>query len=217
MKLRSPFTTLLFTCLLIAAAFSQARAQQHGEHADTAPVRPPATSETEMTAPAGWKNFTPAGNAFSVLLPSKPEETVARTPISSGIALTTHAYTVTTDNGVYLVAVMDDLPLVAEKMSDTYKQSFYDGMWKGMAEGIREELEKNGLTMKLEPGAQRNAVVGGIQGREQDFTVGPLGGRTQMALSGQRAYLTMAFWTDEQKTESERTAFFNSFKVAERR
>lgn len=216
MKLRSLSAYLLFTCLLVAVSFSQTQAQQHGEHADTTPTTPAATYENKVATPAGWNMFSPAGNAFSVLLPGKPEETTDRTSVSSGIVVSTHAYTVTTDGGVYLVAVMNDLPLVAEKMSDVYRQSFYDGMWKGMAEGIREELEKNGLTMKLEAGVQRNAVVGGLQGREQDFTVGPLMGRAQMALTGQRAYLTMAFWTDE-KTAGERAAFFNSFRVGARR
>lgn len=217
MKVRSLSIHLFFICLLVAACFSQAQAQQHGEHAETPTAGTPAANETEIKAPAGWNTFAPAGRDFSILLPGKPEESVARTPVSSGIALTTHAYTVTTDGGVYLVAVMSDLPLVAEKMSDAYKESFYDGMWKGMAEGIREELEKNGLTMKLEVGEHRSAIVGGLQGREQDFTVGPLGGRTQMALTGGRAYLTMAFWTDETKTESERAAFFDSFQIGAKR
>ncbi|MGB9178862.1 MAG: hypothetical protein WCB68_06385 [Pyrinomonadaceae bacterium] len=216
MKLRSLSTCLIFACLLVAACFSQTQAQQHGEHAET-PSSNTSVTVDELPVPAGWNKFAPAGNAFSVLLPSKPEESVARTPVSAGITLTTHAYTVTTDDGVYLVAVMSDLPLVAEKMTDAYKQSFYDGMWKGMAEGIREELEKNGLVIKLETGAQRSVVVGGLQGREQDFTVGSLGGRTQMALTGQRAYLTMAFWTNEEKTAVERAAFFNSFQIGTRR
>ncbi|MGA9995240.1 MAG: hypothetical protein WBP93_07500, partial [Pyrinomonadaceae bacterium] len=124
MKSRSPYIRLLFLSAIVAVSFTQTRAQQHGEHAET-PSSNTSVTVDELPVPAGWNKFAPAGNAFSVLLPSKPEESVARTPVSAGITLTTHAYTVTTDDGVYLVAVMSDLPLVAEKMSDAYKQSFY--------------------------------------------------------------------------------------------
>lgn len=147
------------------------------------------------------------------MLPGQPEENIARSDISAGITVTTHVYTVTNDSGVFMVAHMSDLPMVAEKMPETYKQSFYDGMWKGMAGGIRKELEKNGMLFQVVPVSQRSVVVGGINGREQDFTIGPLQGRAQMALKGQGAFLVMTFLTDE-KFVPTRNTFFESFRIS---
>ncbi|HEX8098308.1 MAG TPA: hypothetical protein VF507_09740, partial [Pyrinomonadaceae bacterium] len=171
----------------------------------------PAPAAREVV-PAGWKRFSPTAGVFSVLLPGQPEEAVSRTQVFSGTVLTSHAYTASTPGAGYMVAYMTDLPVVAERMPDNFKQQFYDGMWSGMAEGIRKEMEKRGLLFKVQAGPSRRVSVGGVEGRDQFFTIGPLRGRAQMALTGRLAFITFAFWSDDKST-AERIAFFGSFRI----
>lgn len=60
-----------------------------------------------------WIKVAPMGAGFSVLMPAKPEEEVR-----PGDDLTTHLYSVTTDNALYLVAYGDYAPSVQINVDD---------------------------------------------------------------------------------------------------
>ncbi len=146
-------------------------------------------------------------------MPKRPTAEVSKSTISESVEVTTDAYTASNEDGVFVVAYVKDLPLEAAKMSEANRQSFYEGMWRGMAEGIRVELEKNGLTFKVELlGAPEKPKVSGFAGRGQNFTIGPLQGKAQMVLLGQHAYILLSVLADE-KAIAHRNVFFDSFEI----
>jgi len=146
-------------------------------------------------------------------LPKDPTVEVSKSRISESVEVTTDSYTAANDDGVFVVAYVKDLPLEGAKMSESFRQSFYDEMWKGMAEGIRVELEKNGMNFKVDSvGGPRKLVISSYDGREQDFTIGPLQGRAQMILGGQHAYILLTVLAGENAIAL-RDAFFNSFQI----
>ena len=60
-----------------------------------------------------WMKVSPLGAGFSVLMPAKPEEEV-----QPGDDLTTHLFSVTTDDALYLVAYGDYAPSVHFNVDD---------------------------------------------------------------------------------------------------
>ena len=54
-----------------------------------------------------WTKVAPAGGGFSVMMPARPEE-----ELKPGDGLTTHLFTVTTDDALYIVAYGDYAPIV---------------------------------------------------------------------------------------------------------
>ena len=60
-----------------------------------------------------WIKVAPAGGGFSVMMPAKPEEEV-----QPGDDLTTHLFSLSTDNALYLVAYGDYAPSVRFNVDD---------------------------------------------------------------------------------------------------
>ncbi len=188
-----------------------------GQHIDSTEraKSPAAAGNTKrlVAVPPGWLRFSPPSTAFTVVLPKEPTIEVSKSSISDSVQITTNSYTAANDHGVFVVAYVKDLPLEGAKISESFRQTFYDGMWKGMAEGIRVELEKNGLNFKVDAvGGLRKLVINSYDGREQDFTIGPLQGRAQMILGGQHAYILVTVLANDNANPF-RDAFFNSFQI----
>jgi hypothetical protein len=186
---------------------------QHSASAERANLSKATAATRNVVVPAGWLWFWPATKSFRVLMPKEPTREVSKSTISESVEVTTDAYTASNDDGVFVVAYVKDLPLESAKMSEASRQALYEAIWKGMAEGIRVGLEKNGLTFKVELlGVPVKSTVSGYEGRGQDFTIGPLQGKAQMILLGHHAYVLLSVLADE-KAIAHRNTFFDSFEI----
>jgi hypothetical protein len=196
-----------------------AQAQSGGKPGPVGPVavqKPspnPIKVVEEASAPSGWKRYE-FGEVpvISALLPARPEEFVDQEALGGDKPSTMRSYTAESAEGVYTAFYMEDLPFVAEKMPEDVKKSFFDGVWEGLAKGMQKGMEEKGLLFKITRVDPRPITLSGLQGVEQDFTLGPMQGRAQMAMAGQRAYMALAFWTEDEPLTL-RTAFFNSFRI----
>jgi len=173
---------------------------------------PPTTAKGGSALPAGWQQYQFDAAKFSAAFPAKPEEEAEQVNHGGGLRSTTRSFITSNDAGVFMVAYMSELPINAERMPAHLRQSFYEGMWKGVVDGFREGMKENGLLYEVKVLGGRPVSVGGLDGREQDFMLGPLVGKCQMTLTGQRGYLILTL-LGEDASENERAYFFNSFKI----
>ena len=212
---------ILLTAFCLMSLSLAAQAQSSGQTTAPSPLPPPVAVQKPITvkavedasAPAGWKRYEIGdGPLLSVLLPHQPEEHTSQEELGGEKPSTMRIYSATAGGVIYSALYAEDLPFIAERMPETYKQAFFEGMWKGFVQGMREGMEKNGVLFKVTPLSQRPVTISGLKGSEQEFILGPMQGRAQIAMAGQRAFMLLAFWMDD-KTTSERTAFFNSFQI----
>lgn len=178
---------------------------------------PPVKALADSSAPGGWKKFQFGEPAlFSVILPEKHDAAGELLPLP-GIdkPATTYVYTGQTEAGVFMAMYVENLPFVGGQLPENIKESFYDGMWRGMLQGMKAELERSGLLFEITSGEKKTIMLSGLQGRSQDFTFGPLNGHVRMTIAGQRAY--MAVIMIPPGGGSEREAFFNSFVIHAKR
>lgn len=180
--------------------------------APATPVVPATMPSDDPSAPAGWQRFSLGGNSFSVVLPRAPQEERERKDLGNGGNLTVTTYSVDVAEGVYVFVYVPDFPFVAERVAPSVLESFYTGVWQGFTEGTREELAKSGTLFELKQGAQRDAMLGGLKGREREFTLGPLTGRAQAAATGRRVFVAMSMWSRDMPA-TEREIIFNSFRI----
>lgn len=199
-----------------------AQAQSDGQKktGQVGPVGPVAVQKTspikvidEASAPAGWKRYEfGEGPVISALLPNQPREFSEQKSLGGPKPTTMRAYTSKIEEAIFTAFYAEDLPFVAERMTEDIRKSFFDGMWKGFAQGMQKGLEEQGLLFTLTALEQRPITIDGLRGVEQNFTVGPMLGRAQMSIVGQRAFMAIAFWSED-SPPGERTAFFNSFRI----
>jgi hypothetical protein len=181
--------------------------------AQTAVKMPPSRTVEDASAPAGWKKYEfGATPLFTILLPAEHESAAVQVPMGGSDTATTYVYVGQGDSGVFMTMYVEDMPLIAERLSEEWKQNFYAGLWRGMVEGMRSEMEKNGVLFKIESGELKKTKISGHDGREQEFTFGPLKGLTRMVLVGRRAYVALSMVQPE-KPLTEHTAFFDSFAI----
>ena len=213
-------SSLIIRALLLAASLG-APVATLAQRAGPPPAPPPPTAPSyrvtnEATAPAGWKRYEfGASPVISVLLPGVPEEFTEQKPLGGAKPSTMRFFTSGTDTAVYAAYYAEDLPFVAERMPQKFKESFYDGMLQGFINGVKEGLSESGLLFDVKAGARREMKFAGLDAVDFDFTFGPMLGMGRMAISGQRAYMAISMWTEE-TPQSERAAFFNSFRILKR-
>ena len=172
----------------------------------------------DSTAPKGWKKFQFGTQPllFSILFPEKHDATSEIVPMpGSDHPATSYIYAAETETSVYMAMCVEDLPFIGERMPEKIKQAFYEGIWLGMLEGMKQELDKSGLLFKIVSGEMEKITLSGLEGRSQDFTFGPLNGHTRMVIAGQRAYVAVMMAPPD--GGSEREAFFNSFEIHAKR
>lgn len=178
----------------------------------------PVKALADSSAPKGWKKLQFGGKPvlFAIILPEKHEATGELIPMAGADKpATTYIYAGETETSVYMAMCVENLPFIGERMPEEIKQAFYDGLWKGMLEGMKSELNRSGLLFKVVPGEMKKTTVSGLEGRSQDFTFGPLNGHARMVMAGQRAYVAVIMAPPD--GGEEREAFFNSFEIYAKR
>jgi hypothetical protein len=183
----------------------------------TAP-KPPAPPAVKVVAgarvPAGWQKYEfGQPRLFAVALPPKYEVETEMVKMAPKLFSPAYTYLGETDDGTYIAYYMENLPLDAARMPEKFKEGFYAGVWQGLVGGIQQEMEKNGVLLKLESGESRAAKVSGLDGREQDFTLGPVSGRVRMVLSGNRIFFALLMEDAETPFSATGLAFLDSLEV----
>jgi hypothetical protein len=210
--------------LLLAAAphFARVCAQTHAalSVAQTPPpIVPqptpyPATVVGDASPRAGWRRYQFGDNpAFSVVMPTQPEASAERTPSPGAPAMVVHLYTSTNDTGVYGAARLDGLPINIERSTEAERQGFFKNFAAGFVNGFQESLKKNNLNYELKLHEPRKVTAAGYEGFEQDLTVGPFRGRTQLVFVGKAAFCVMSIWNQDAPA-ADREAYFASFRLA---
>lgn len=209
--------TLLAAVVLLHAASAVAQSARQNQGPPPPPKAPAYRIVTEASAPKGWKRyeFGVTVPVVGVLLPSIPEETIERKSFGGPKPSTMYTYTSESEDAVYAVFYAEDMPFVAERMPEDFKQSFYKGMLEGFINGIKKGISQSGLLFEVEVGEQRKTKIEGLDGAEMDFSFGPMKGLARLTISGQRAYMAFAMWMEE-TPQSERSTFFNSFRILKR-
>lgn len=176
-----------------------------------APVAPPVVSGDDVGEP-NWKRYTYKDLGFSAAFPASPK--VESEPNSGFGTEDTHSHNVSVeaDEGVYMFFCLTNAPLVAEKLSNEYREKFLDGAWKGFIGGMATELKKNGLLFDITPLGGRAATLSGLQSQEQDFKFGPLQGRARIALMNNRMYIAVTMLSGDASAK-QRDAFFESIRI----
>ncbi|HLL71637.1 MAG TPA: hypothetical protein VK363_09410 [Pyrinomonadaceae bacterium] len=178
-------------------------------------VQPPLAVKpvADKLAPAGWTRYEIGEpSRFSLILPAAPTEAMNKLDVSAGVNLTVRNYMVGTETGVYGATYIVGFPAAANNWTEANKRTFFEGFAKGFVKGFQDGMSKQGATEELKVVAQRTATASGLAGHEQDFAFGAILGRVRMVFAGQSAYALAAFW-NEQTSESDRKAFFDSLRV----
>jgi hypothetical protein len=173
----------------------------------------PATSQTPQqqssikTAPAEeWQVYELGKGAFTVLLPSKPIESMKAADTSE-----TYVYTAEISAGL-LISNFSLLSEEAEKWPESRNQPFYQGFWEGISGGFNEQFKKQKLDVTMKLDEQRQATLDGHTGLEFLFSVGPKRGRLLITKVGRRAFSAMIFGTDTISSEAQEK-YLSSFKI----
>lgn len=220
MLIHKSLTALLSLALCVACAVapaSRAAAQTGPPPPVPAPVRKPTPMPYKAVPgprPAeGWLRYEFGASPFaSVNLPERHETEIEFLPMGANDPASAYIFKGESDDGLYMLQIVENLPIAAERMSAKYKEGFYDGMLGGLANGLRQEMEKNGVMFKLEAGKSKPSKVGALDAREQDVTFGPLKGRVRVVVSGSRAFLILLMETGETFSDFG-LAFLDSLEV----
>jgi hypothetical protein len=208
----------LAVLIVIMGANLYGQAQQPGAASNQEAVAPLRVVAVEdATAPAGWKRYqigTPA--AFSAFLPGTPQYEGKQFAPAQG-SLVVRLYMTSNSTGVYgLNYIESPLGTTLDK-SEAQTRTFFKSYMNGFIKGFKESLQEKGSTeLETKTSAERQVKISGFDGYEQDLTIGPVQGRTQVIFLGRNVYAAIAFW-NAQGPVSERTAFFNSFQIHSKR
>lgn len=168
-------------------------------------------AEAQNTGGAQWERYELGKGNFSVRLPEEPKEYFAPSPADALVSVEAYTYAVVLKEGNY-VAQYCLLGEVALGWNEATKNSFYDGVWQGAADGYEKEMAGANLSFRTAIVETREIMFSGHKGREVIFTLGPLRGRMQMTLVGRQAFLASVLGTDKLSL-AERRKFMDSFVV----
>jgi hypothetical protein len=149
-----------------------------------------AAAQTEQT---GWEEFAPEGGGFSVLVPTKPVETITTKP-----NYTMHSFTTTAGRGTYVVSYTD-----------------YQRIKLGPAAFLAANRDRfnKGLQAKLV--SSREITVDGHTGIEFTSENPAVNIRGQLFLIGKRMFQTASVVYKDADQTREVNRFFSSFKFTE--
>lgn len=209
---------LLAVLLIIAGANLCGQAQQPAPVATPAEIAPlRMTVVEEASALPGWKRYQFGDpQLFSAILPGAPQYQSEKFPVTQG-TLVTRLYVTPSATGVYGLNYIESPLASTTGQTDAETRNFFTGYMKGFIDGFKKGLEQKGFTdVETKTGAERQVRVSGFDGFEQDLTIGPFEGRSQVVFIGRRVYAAIALWNQENPA-SERAAFFNSFQIRDKR
>lgn len=194
MRLKTYLNGLLVICCLAGFAV-HARAQ----------------SKEGGTGVNQWQRYELGNGTFSVLLPAKPKEEHKTAPPELGLSVDLYTYSAETQSGAFVVQY-GLLGKAAEQWKESAAESFYNGLWDGVARSFDRQMEESKLPHRIAMLEKRKVRFNNYDGREVLFSLGPLRGRIMMTLIGRHAFGAMVVGTESLSAE-EREKFFNSFTI----
>jgi len=211
----------ILSCMLLAAcvlALTHSSARAQG--GSVAPSQSPMTPRPfdDPLAPSGWKRYefqAQTGAVMTVFLPSLSNVITKQHPTEGGASTTSYTYTSVTDTDAYAVSYLVGL---SRQISDNpqARASYFDGFWRGFAEGLRRALESRGVEADITEKPARKILVGGFEAQEQEFAVGTMSGTARVVISGGYGYAIVALSFSEKPSE-ENGAFLKSFALRAQR
>lgn len=169
------------------------------------------TAGAQNTPGDEWKRYELGKGNFSVRLPEQPKEQFTPSPVDAAVPIDVYTYAVLLEEGGY-VAQYCLLGEVALSWNEDTKNSFYDGVWKGAADGYDKEMATNNLSYRATLVETHEIMFSGYKGREVVFTLGPLHGRMRITLVGRQAFGASVLGTDKLSI-ADRQRFMDSFVV----
>lgn len=213
-------TKFLAVLILVAGISLYGQAQQH--QADPAPTPSEITPlrmtvVEEASALSGWKRYQfGAPVLFSGVFPTEPQYQSEKFPVPQG-SLVTRLYMAASASGVYGLNYIESPLSAASGQTAVQNREFFNNYMKGFIDGFKKGLEQRGLTdLETKTSPERQTRISGLDGFEQDLTIGPFAGRTQVVFIGRKVYAAVALWNQDSPL-NERTAFFNSFQIRDKR
>ena len=203
--------------VIITGAHLCGQAQQPAQatsQAEIAPLR--MVIVDEASALSGWKRYQFGDpQLFSAILPGAPQYQSEKFPVNQG-SLVTRLYMIPSTSGVYGLNYIESPLTTTPGQTDAQTRTFFNNYMKGFIDGFKKGLQQRGFTdLETKTSAERLVKISGFAGFEQDLTIGPFEGRTQVVFLGRRVYAAIALWNTDNPL-SERTAFFNSFQIHSR-
>jgi hypothetical protein len=165
----------------------------------------------QNTAADKWKRYELGKGNFSVRLPEQPKEQFNPSPIDAPVPIDVYTYAVRLQEGGY-IAQYCLLGEEALSWNEATKKSFYDGVWKGAADGYDKEMAINNLSYRATLVETHEIMFSGHKGQEVVFSLGPLHGRMRITLVGRQAFGASVLGTDKLSV-AERQRFMDSFVV----
>ncbi len=167
----------------------------------------------ESSASTEWKRYylidTPS---LSLILPSEPEQTTH----DSGAPEMTRIHVSNNKSGVYGVAYLNDLPAAARLSTESGNEFLFNMFIKPIAVSFQRIAQTNNGSLKPRMLEQRKAIVSGIEGLDQDFSLGAFTERARMLRGGQTGICVVAIWKQDTSSIDQTAAFFDSVKVVNR-
>jgi hypothetical protein len=202
---------IVLAVIVGASLCGQAQQPDPAAAAEIVPLR--MTAVEDASAPSGWKRYQ-FGNPtlFSALLPGAPQYQSKKFPAGQG-SLSAHLYIIPSSTGVLGLNYIESSATAAPGNSETESRRFFNGYMKGFIESLKEGLKNKGVTdLETEVSVERRIKVSGHDGYEQDFSIGPFNGRSQVVFLGRNVYSAIAFW-NKQSASNESGVFFKSFQI----
>jgi hypothetical protein len=175
------------------------------------------TVVTDASALPGWKRYQfGEPQLFSGVFPVEPQYQSEKFPVFQG-SLVTRLYMAPSATGVYGLNYIESPLAAVPGPTDAQTRAFFKSYMDGFIDGFKKGLEQKGFTnMETKSSAERKVQISGLDGFEQDLTIGPFEGRSQVVFIGRKVYAAIALWTQDNPA-AERAAFFNSFQIRDKR
>jgi hypothetical protein len=168
--------------------------------------------EGQGTATDNWQRYELGKKTFSVLLPGKPTESIQSKPASDGqLATEMYLYALPTEGGVF-VAQVTFIDSAAERWDANATESFYQGIWKGLKNGLDAQLKKSNIASETTLVKRQAVTFADSSGVEFLFTSGSRHGRLFVTLVGSRSFAGMILGS-ENITDQLQDKFFQSFVI----
>lgn len=174
---------------------------------------PSSTNSNSSKTPRGWQIYNlGAKDGFRIALPKKPESESQEMKIS-GKTINVTYFTASSDDIFTVIADIYDLPMDAARFTEENKLYLFKKVREGLVEGMKSELDKNGLKPEIKFYTQSSVKLNGLSGYEQDLQVGPIKGRARMLSVKDHIYIFFTMLLDGSK-ETLVGDFLDSFEYS---